>query len=735
MSVRQNDHIVNNFYEYNQQGIPVRDRLTDIFAYYPSNELMWTGKAEYIDRVGDVIEAPDPNDAAMAMLKRMNADMAYEEKGHNSRKTKKESTKDRFEKQMLYAEILDSMALIELNRFRERISMPWTTMEMMHLQNMERHHHIKLIKRKPKKTDKVQLSKEEKRQKRMKKKLNKMGIETLEGVHPLTSYQKYLERIKSNTIDIPDRYALSYAEPYIGGARGAYYPVKITAIIQKRLKTSDAIDLLPIHLFDMQYPRSPTMLCMHMSEPLNRNGISATDHITFGLYYALANDHIRRYLSEYCVSSIGTYRITDEQEAMLMHMTYALLRDDLQRMIFYTPRQAIEFFRLLVSDEIKEYLYEVTEITEEQLLEFEAYVDENGNADEDDKSANDKSANNRGQKFKNPLVLERLSEIMDVLYALSQAKKKSVITECLKQLWPELSIIGFECGHYDRTYADYLKQYLDQHMIYCSPIYAVAEAIVGYDIGQSEGSNGSYLLDPSKAYFEFIEINDNYFNKHKSALKVKSFRRLQIGSLYELVITSYLTDSIRSMTNEIVRVYGYDNSVPIVKPICRESDIIYSRCDDMSSNGGADADVSRIITLDQIEDVFVESKLNVIDYCFRKVKTSYKFYIELDPNCYEHKSNDSNVIDVVKDVKNSHIKYRLLKLLVIGRDEYDRRDVVNVSRNIEDVETRIVSPGTFRELIEMRTIDALDSAMCRINKRIVDEHEIEKLKSNIAYQF
>lgn len=231
----------------------------------------------------------------------------------------------------------------------------------------------------------------------------------------------------------------------------------------------------------------------------------------------------------------------------------------------------------------------------------------------------------------------------------------------------------------DRLYMKIVKKIFNCP-IYC-PVFAIPEATIGYDLH----FNGTYTLDPSSAYFEFVEVNESYFKDKLN--KTKSFRNLEIGGLYEIVVTNIHTDCIRALTREIVKIVNYDGYTPVLLSICRKAELIYTN-------------INIITTLD-LERVFEESGLSVIEYGFRLDGSMYKFYLELEG----------------KFDKSSNITAKL-------------RELLNTN-----TEVRIVEPNTFRSIIESNKIDAIDPYCYRLCRSIEDVDSMDLIKKSIIYQF
>jgi hypothetical protein len=781
----QSNTLYDNLTGTHDHGIPIRDRFTDIFAYFPSDEVTAIGPHQhdhYDERDNFVLTelgSDTLNDAKMAV---------------NILRGLNKSNLDPVELQFIYCEILDSMALIMIKDYKKAISQPWLTMKTHHIDPLEKSRNCKLITIINKKLTDGEL----RVKKRVERRLNRIGNEDNKSIsklsiHSLTDYRFYVKRILDHHIDIPDRFDISSAEPY--SMNSSYLPIRLMAKYYKRIKNKSGlvsssinlldsqihrsiIDLTPVYLFDIHSVRSKTMVAVHISKPSKKDGITVSDQMSYLLYVALSNEKLSRYLAYYGTSNFSVYYINDPLQAMICHISYALLEPDMRRAVFYSPKQIVDMIEILAeyTDQIKKNMLSITGHTETDISTY--IIDTKDTKDIKEEDSGDQ-------------IFERIIYVTEVLQCIKETANGisgisgRIVSECIKDLWPKLSMICCEITAKDSLYlkvaSDLLRTNLTGITIY-SPIYVIPETVVGYNLECT--SSNQYIIDPSKAYFEFLEVDDTYFNSEKEELHAKSFRHLKTGSYYELVVSSYHTDAVRMMTGEIIKICGYRGPTPIVTPICREFELIYCR----EHNDSKD----RIVAPEQIEAVLMESNLNVIDYCFRRVDATYKFYLELNRSEYidnkgcdkdnkgcdkdnkgcdkdnkgcdkdnkgcdkdnkgcdkDNKGCDkksifkaknictgtirvkdtavNNIIGVKDSVKKSRILYRLSRLLI--------PDYGSQTNSNNNVEVRIVEPNTFSKLIAMRVVDSVDPATIRIHRRVVDSCEIDVLKGAITHQF
>lgn len=736
----------NNYGNYDNYGIPVRDRLTDIFAYFPSSEKIYTGIPGQSNDDDD-ININNDGDNILDEPDRKNKKIMS-----NILNTLNKSNLRPEEAEFIYAEILDSQALMAINNFKNIISNPYLNMKINHIDKLERIYGCKIINT----TSKTKIkSRDFKIKKRIDKRLREIYLQSSSSdfiksktlVQPLTDYKFYLKRIIDHKIEIPDRFDISYAEPY--NMNNSYLPIKIMARFYKRstytnskklinINSDNLLDTMSMTLIDLHSVRSKTMFAFHISKPSKRDGIMVCDQFSFSLNTAIHNSSLSQYLINYgTTKNYNIYTINNPLHAMIYHISYALLEPDLCRMMFYSVRHILDMIEIMVEyiEEIKKTLIDISGIKESDLFAYS----HSQTKKQTKKGSNPDSDN---IDYLDTDLLNRIIHISDVLYCIkeSYAIDNNIISECFKSLWPKLNLLGCEITGSDRLYLNIVNTLLDTKSngitIY-SPVFAIPETVVGYNLECK--SNNSYILDPSKAYFEFIEINDEYFTNNKTDIKTKSFRNLGKNKLYELVVSSYHTDTVRMATGSIVRIDSYSDAVPIVIPICREIELIYS----MSNT------ITKIITPENIDLLMLDLNLGVKEYCFRKDNTCYKFYVELDKSMYIKKRSNSDsdsdniIYNVSPEVKNSRLLYRLERLLILDYDlDKNKLDKNKLDKNkklsnksITNIEVRVVNPETFSKIIEMRTVDTINVSRIRIARRIEDLHEISILKKEIIYQF
>jgi len=398
------------------------------------------------------------------------------------------------------------------------------------------------------------------------------------------------------------------------------------------------IDMMPIYLIDRMV-RGKSMIVFHMSESMSRNGMHVTDMVTRNLFKIFSNMNGLMYIRTFGTSPEKTFFIKDHQIATFQHLKYGLLEKKLKRIITTTPRQIEMMVRIL-----RDFRSE--------LVDCLMLVD-----------------------------LARGKYIQEVLYD----DKYYDMTRIFEKLWPELELIVLANYGGMRVGAERIRRYTGNIKIY-SPVYSIVETTIGYDVL----CENSYTVDPTKAYFEFIDQSD----------KNKSIRSLEIGKLYNLVVTTTQSNICRYVTDEIVRVDGYCNGSPKIIPICKTYELL--KIDDRS------------ISPYDVELILMRC-FNLVDYCYRKNgNNGIKLYVEIDSSDYL--KDATTIYDVKQHVKDNQI---------LGQFEH-----LNIIPEI-----RIVGSGLFNSLYQNYYDPNIDPSTVQINRLIERKDDIDIISKTIIYLY
>jgi hypothetical protein len=401
------------------------------------------------------------------------------------------------------------------------------------------------------------------------------------------------------------------------------------------------IDFLPISLIDSYSSiRGKTLMMYHKSDMMQRNGMNVSDIITRNICKIFANPLSLTYIRRYSTSPEEVFFIKDHFMAYYQHLLYALLEPNLCRMFLISSHQIYMIIKIL--KDMK------SELVNELIL----------------------------------LNIKRGNVVQDILFN----ERYFDMSRIFEKLWPNLELICLMKQGGMQVHTNYIRKYIGNIKTYC-PVYYIPETTIGYDIL----NESAFIINPMRGYFEFIDIINN---------KVKNIRKLEIGNLYNIVVSTRSCDFYRYVTGEIVRVLGYYNGSPKIEIICRDTDLL--KID------------SVIISPDMIEKVLMKD-FNLVDYGYRYHDDKIKIYVEIDIDDYMVKCGKAS--DVKKTIKQINIMAHLKNKLNI------------------DTELRIVMPDTFDSLYKNRYSDEIDPGLIQIPRLIVDDMDINILKENIIYQF
>jgi len=448
-------------------------------------------------------------------------------------------------------------------------------------------------------------------------------------------------------------------------------------IVQKIIPCYDAdIDMMPLVLIDLYFAKDRTFILAHMTNTMIRNGMHVSDVVTRCIFKCFSNPYCLSYIRNYITSPERCFLIQDHYVAYYEHLKFAILDKNVKRMVLLSSRQI--FIMIEIIRDSKEIL-----INDIMLIDAK-----------------------RGKECKKIIC-----------------GKKNWTKSIFKKLWPNLEIIILLKDGCYRLYTDRAKNYVEDVMLY-SPIYFISETTLGYNLNRSN----TYVLDPTKGYFEFIKITDNF---NDSTIPTVGIRHLNIGDMYNIVVSTATMNLNRYITGEIVRVINYFNGSPEIEIVCRETDIIYNNDD--------------IITPDMIENI-LQIELHIVNYCYRHNdkeqllrKHKIKLYVELDETNYlYHDRNDSN------DSNNSNnSNHNMFDNSNLSESVYDVSQTVkdiNICGNLLDklgldTELRIVKPQTFEKLHKCRYSEHIDPALVQVPKMITDVIDFDILRDNILYMY
>ena len=413
------------------------------------------------------------------------------------------------------------------------------------------------------------------------------------------------------------------------------------------------LDMLPLALIDTLFNKGKTMILAHMCNTMTRSGMHVSDVVSRNLFKAFSNPYCLSYIRTYATSPESCFMIRDHYDAYYEHIKYSLLEKKLTRMILLSSRQVLIIIDML-------------NVVKSKLVEELLLID-----------------------------LERANECREILFN----KKNVLMKGIFKKLWPDLNVIVLlKDGGY-RLHTERIKQYINDIKLY-SPIFFLPEITIGYNFNID---SNTYIIDSRKGYFEFIKVTIN--DATISNTSTENIRNLEIGDLYNIVISTTTSGFHRYITGEIIRIIGYYNEVPEIELVCHESDLLIFK-----SNKNNE---TIILTPDVIEKILLR-EFNIVDYCYNYKNLTQKInlYIELEEFEYDHEHND-----VKQHIKNIDIVNALLDEIML------------------DANIRIIKSGTFDRLYKCRYSEYIDPALIQIPRLCVESYDLDILRENIVFMY
>lgn len=453
----------------------------------------------------------------------------------------------------------------------------------------------------------------------------------------LTRYVDYAKKIRDSSIQTPDWFILSSG-----------------SVLQTIIPCYDVVlDPTAIALIEKLYPSDPdkkTMAVYHMSKGMTRLGMHVSDVISRNIFKIFSNMYSLNYVRTFITSPEECFMIRDHYASYYEHIKYGLLNRYISRMFLISTRQITMIVNIIM---------DVKSLFVDELMLIDP---------------------------------KRGKEVQSILYDESYEDGKHLF----KALWPDLKLI---VTMYDGDFhlsTVHVRKIVDDIQLYC-PVLWIPENIIGYDLDV----DGTYVIDPRKAYYEFLALSGEEDT-------VKGIRELKIGEMYNIVISSSSSGFVRYITGLIVRVISYYNRSPKIEPICRESDLI--KLD------------GRTYTPKQIEDILLKD-LPVVNFCYRYGQKTQdvlrsnkmKLYIELEKSSYV--GDEYMYYDVKQKIKD-------IDLCTYLKEELDIY-----------FEVRIIKPGTFDLLYKNRYSDEVDPATVQVPKLITNTFDTDVLRNSIMFMY
>ncbi|NXE95685.1 GHDC protein, partial [Menura novaehollandiae] len=182
-----------------------------------------------------------------------------------------------------------------------------------------------------------------------------------------------------------------------------------------------------------------------------------------------------------------------------------------------------------------------------------------------------------GRLNPHPGLPEELRNQLQALLTPDAARAAELRAECTRgfegivlRLWPQLEVVVVGMAHgAERLYYDALRQADCQGLPFYCPFYRAAGALLGVNLWPEEPVP-RFLLCPDWAFCEFLPCLAD--EEPRTVL----LDELWEGREYGLVVTAQ-PGEYRCRTGEVLRVAGFHKQCPMVEPVCRESQTLSVR--------------------------------------------------------------------------------------------------------------------------------------------------------------
>lgn len=231
-----------------------------------------------------------------------------------------------------------------------------------------------------------------------------------------------------------------------------------------------------------------------------------------------------------------------------------------------------------------------------------------------------------------------------------------------RRIWPKLIyIVGVTGGNFS-IYDEKVSDYTGNLPVY-SGAYAATEATIGIN---RYIDKQRYVVIPRTAFFEFIPVENNI-----SSTDTKNLNELEVGSEYEIVVTSF-AGLYRYRIGDVIKVVDYCNKSPEIQFLYRRNQLLNMVSEKTTEEHALSA----------VKDTFKHLEASFIDYTViadNNVSPGrYVFFIEsnegLNRECIK---NMSNILD--RNLCRANLAY--------GR----QRD----KGKLQEAEVKLVKKGTF----------------------------------------
>ena len=143
--------------------------------------------------------------------------------------------------------------------------------------------------------------------------------------------------------------------------------------------------------------------------------------------------------------------------------------------------------------------------------------------------------------------------------------KRGFDTPIIPRIWPRMSWIGGIGTGGFTPYVRRMRQYSGKSIPFNNLCYAASESFMA--VARHMGDE-SYVLIPDSGFYEFIPIREEEGDGRPLLMD-----ELEIGEDYEVIVTN-LSGFYRYRLQDVVRVTGYYNELPLLRFVYRKDQLL-----------------------------------------------------------------------------------------------------------------------------------------------------------------
>ncbi|KAF0896323.1 hypothetical protein E2562_021860 [Oryza meyeriana var. granulata] len=253
-----------------------------------------------------------------------------------------------------------------------------------------------------------------------------------------------------------------------------------------------------------------------------------------------------------------------------------------------------------------------------------------------------------------------------------------------------------------------------------STIYASSESYFGINLRPLDRPEDvAYTLIPNMCYFEFIKVdNDGEVDTVVDLVDV------EVGGYYELVVTTF-TGLYRYRVGDVLQVAGFHNAAPQFRFVRRRNVVLSVDVDKTTED-----DLLRAVTaakrlLEPLGRVLAEYTAYADT---ASVPGHYVLFWELTPPPPRHD-------DGAEDVHVARVMASCCAAVEAGLDAIYRQLRSPVRRDVGPLEIRVVSPGTFDALMDLRIARGASVSQYKTPRCVTRAEDVALLEARVAGRF